>query len=121
VAAIDTKRRWQPKNGVPTYLPRESTAFDESKVATKFVVDTSGNRQPTHEEEEKPTDNWATAVQWCMRAEIFSSPPTDPEKDWTKGVLSAARRKIPKEEILEMASQYKADQGVIAADVDIES
>jgi hypothetical protein len=119
VAAIDTKRRWQPQGGVPTYLPREGATFDETKVATKFVVDASGNRRPTHEEEEKPTDNWATAAQWCMRTGIFSTPPSALDKSWIVGVVTA-RGKIGKEEILEMARQYKADQGVIAADVDIE-
>jgi hypothetical protein len=54
-----------------------------------------------------------------MRTGIFSTPPSALDKSWIVGVVTA-RGKIGKEEILEMARQYKADQGVIAADVDIE-
>ena len=118
VSTIDFKRKGRPgaADRAPAFLPREGVAFDETRVATKFVIDAKGNRMPSREEE-LVFDNWAAAAPALMKLGIFASPPSDADKAWLQGVISA-RVKIAADELLAMAQQYKAEQGVVMADGD---
>ena len=99
-STVNFPQMYAPDNDLP-YLPRRGEAFDESKIADKYVEATGNGQQADlapHAPRLTPSfapERWFSrleAILELQRRDFFQTPPSDGDREWLAALLGERER-----------------------------